>query len=195
MNIQKYIKECYGIAQSKGFYPEDSKIEDHLMGIVSEIGEAYEAHRLNKISSKMGFALTISEIVDNFDNKTYSKYFEEFYKDTFEDELADVFIRLFNLMGHYNIDPKNDWFIYGIKEVDLYIDDNFLLNHSFFQIHIINRVSKLSNKDSKPYPSDLGMIYQLLIEYCKFHKIPIEKHIQAKIEYNKTREHLHGKEY
>ena len=98
-------------------------------------------------------------------------------------------------MGHYNIDPKNDWFIYGIKEVDLYIDDNFLLNHSFFQIHIINRVSKLSNKDSKPYPSDLGMIYQLLIEYCKFHKIPIEKHIQAKIEYNKTREHLHGKEY
>lgn len=193
MNIKKEIKENYEIAKSKGFYPDDSKIEDHLMGIVSELGEAYEAHRGGKFCQSIDLEASLeTECFSNYENL---RFYRMKISGTFEDELADVFIRLFNLMGHYDISSDNNWFIHGIKEVDLYIDDNFLLNHSFFQIHIVNRFSKLSNKVGEPYPSDLGKIYQMLIEYCKYHNIPIEKHIQAKKQYNKYREHLHGKKY
>lgn len=121
MNINDLIKEAYEIAVEKGFYGTgycisckkyelcsseykeeagscdlyfyDRNISEMLMLIVSELGEAQEALRKNKRADMRGGI-----------NEMLPQVFEDYIKDTFEDELADVFIRLGDLCGYLNID-------------------------------------------------------------------------------------------
>ncbi len=197
MNIKQLIKENYEIAKSKGFYPKDSKIEDHLMGIVSELGEAYEAHRGGKFAKPSLY--TIDELATEMEKNNehfnlYKSYFVSGVKDSFEDELADVFIRLFNLCGHY-VDPMN----YDV------VEKNFNRNRAVgdmevsemlfrFQVTHLKQIFMDLSKGLVP-AGELGFAMKGLYLYCEKLNIPIEKHIKAKMEYNKTREHLHGKQY
>jgi len=77
-SIQTLVEECHAQAREKGFWDRDRNVGEMLMLIVSELGEAVEAHR------KGQFGLN--------------------QKDTFEDELADTAIRLFDLCGGLKVD-------------------------------------------------------------------------------------------
>jgi NTP pyrophosphatase (non-canonical NTP hydrolase) len=76
--ISNWVQNCHLAAREKGFWDKDRNVGEMLMLIVSELGEAIEAHR------KEIFGLG--------------------KKDTFEDELADTAIRLFDLCGGLGID-------------------------------------------------------------------------------------------
>lgn len=76
--ITQWISECHGNAKAKGFWDKERNVGEMLMLIVSELGEAVEAHR----HAKHGVG----------------------QKDTFEDELADTAIRLFDLCGGLGVD-------------------------------------------------------------------------------------------
>lgn len=77
-SITQWVEQCYTASKEKGFWENDRNVGEMLMLIVSELGEAIEAHR----SGKMGL--------------------EE--KDTFEDEIADTMIRIFDMCGGLGID-------------------------------------------------------------------------------------------
>jgi len=93
--------KCNGL----GINP-NRNISELLMLIVSEIGEAQEALRKNKHGDIQSFEDSKWPI--DIPTKDYHEYeiysFEEIIKDTFEDEIADTFIRLFDLCGYLNID-------------------------------------------------------------------------------------------
>ena len=130
MNISELIKEAHDNAVERGFYPdgEEKNIGELLMLIVSELGEALEAHRCGRFADWDMYDEVMDELKDNPAYKSLpSDLFNRDIKDTFEDEIADVFIRLFDLCGYL--------------------------------------------------------------------EIPIEKHIKAKMTYNRTRPHKHNKEY
>jgi len=90
MKIKEYIERCHKNAREHGFWDDvplcdSEKISEmkhyynsKLMLIVSELGEACEALREERFGVQQ--------------------------KDTFEDEIADVFIRLFDLCGGFKID-------------------------------------------------------------------------------------------
>jgi NTP pyrophosphatase (non-canonical NTP hydrolase) len=112
---EKELKDCSECAGIK-----ERNIPEMLMLIVSELSEALEAHRKGIFAK--------SDMYDwCYEEEYFPEWFKSEVKDTFEDEIADTFIRLFDLCEYLNID--------------------------------------------------------------------IEKHIEAKIEYNKTRGHKHGKGY
>ncbi len=188
MNIKKYIKECYEVAREKGFYPDDSKIEDHLMGIVSELGEAYEAHRNNKFSTNQMYTLEDYLIEDEHKDFRMA-YFKNVISGTFEDEIADVFIRLFNLCGFMDIEPEK---LPPCRNHVVYESASYVL---LFLSSIVSEMREDTFDRSDSIPRTLGRIFAILDIYVNQENIPIEKHIQAKHEYNKTREHLHGKKY
>lgn len=76
--LEAWIHECHKTAQTQGFWDQKRNVGEMLMLVVSELGEAIEAHR--------------------------SGLFGMEKKDTFEDEIADAVIRLFDLCGGLGID-------------------------------------------------------------------------------------------
>ena len=124
--MKELIKECYQTAKDKGFWDNQRNVGEMLMLVTSELGEAMEAHRKDKVANIYKF--NIERQTTPFHEESATKAaFELYIKDTLEDEIADAVIRLFDFAGGLNID--------------------------------------------------------------------LETHIRLKLDYNKTREKLHGKKY
>lgn len=214
LNIQELIKEAHQNAIDHGFYdcPEcktgyvkteenhtglkpceycngtgidtNKNIGELLMLIVSELGEALEAHRKNKTCTNY----IINDLIkqkENIQEFRWISLFEHHIKDTFEDEIADVFIRLFDLCGYLEIDNLKNIGVFGNL---VNIGESLLLiAGSLYNFHQNWLISKNAN--------DLHVSFGSLLWLCDKINIPIEKHIEAKMAYNKTRPHKHGKSY
>ena len=101
MTISNMVREAHSNAVDKGFWDtpgQTPNIGEKLMLIVSECSEALEALREDK------FAKDAAEQFA-FDLEHYTEEaFKANYKNTFEDELADVLIRVADLAGYMGID-------------------------------------------------------------------------------------------
>lgn len=76
--------------KAKGFWDSERNVGEMLMLVTSELGEAMEAHRKGRFADIAAFEETSD--------------FKAHVKDTFEDEIADAIIRLFDLAGGLGID-------------------------------------------------------------------------------------------
>lgn len=92
MRIKELCEKAHQTAVDKGFwYVAQKSPTELLMLIVSELGEACEALRKNRRQLP-----TIQQANGEFK--------KEWTKDTFEDEIADAFIRLGDMCQALNID-------------------------------------------------------------------------------------------
>jgi len=84
-SLRDWILECHETARKKGFWERERNVGVMLMLVVSELGEAIEAHRRGNFGMEQ--------------------------KDTFEDEIADTVIRLFDLCGGLgiNLEKQMEW--------------------------------------------------------------------------------------
>jgi len=113
-------QEEYKYAQRQGFGKQH--IGTKLMLVVTELSEALEAdrcgrhadvERFNKNLPMMLRNLRKADLQERDEDKIkayikakeeFKKNFEKHIKDTFEDEIADAFMRLMDLCGEYGID-------------------------------------------------------------------------------------------
>lgn len=120
MNIEELKKQAHEIATAKGFWEDfeignnlnaekdqivkDLFISQKLLLIISELTESMEALRNTKRYT--GNAELLQELLDQFKTSPnlFQMRFIHHIKDTFEDELADTFIRLADLCEKMNID-------------------------------------------------------------------------------------------
>lgn len=216
MNIKEYIEKAHSAALSKGFYDcpqcegdgnkkfdgfseycvlcqqtgknQNKNIGELLMLVVSELGEALEAHRSGKFADQTIFDKILNnEMMEH----THNRLFELKIKDTFEDELADVFIRLFDLCGYLKLDSK---VIQHVFDNGLYYTfEDINVGELFFTFinHELGRLYNINTRSAGCMGETLAYLYMV----CQILNIPIEKHIQSKMEYNETRDYKHGKEY
>jgi len=106
-NLNKLSKQIYEGNKLRGFDVSKENVGQTLMLVVSELSEALEAHRKDKQANYNGFDAMIwkNQDQERFETKeNFKQSFECCFKDTFEDEIADTFIRLFDLCGGLNID-------------------------------------------------------------------------------------------
>ncbi len=195
MEIEKLIAVAHSNAVEKGFYPEgvEKNIGELLMLIVSELGEALEAHRKNRFADWTGYQNHL-DYYDSWDKKSPGYLsqipisFRRNIKDTFEDEIADVYIRLFDLCGYLHINPHLKPYLSTEKLSDNVGERLLYLCGILCEMHI--------DPDKGLTQGDyISIVISMLNLYCTTWKIPIRKHITAKMEYNKTRPHKHGKAY
>lgn len=92
-------------------FVEDAVVTQLLFLIISEVSEAGEALRKNRRADLESMNVRVKELTNSINphmseelrlkesEKIFKDLFEKYSKDTFEDEIADVFIRLADMCG------------------------------------------------------------------------------------------------
>jgi NTP pyrophosphatase (non-canonical NTP hydrolase) len=109
--INTLIKLAHEKAKNGGWWDAERNIGELLMLTVSELSEALEALRKDHYADKKVVTDLYNDLVVNshdeefiLNESDWKASFEKSVKNTFEDELADVAIRLFDLCGGLNVD-------------------------------------------------------------------------------------------
>ena len=125
--------------------------------------------------------------VDEIDVVSRNRYFERDVKDTLEDELADVCIRIYDLCGMLDMEPT--YYDYGIKGRDFQnIPYRTFTERCFFLCTLITKCD-VDVRDA------IGFSLQFVYRMCEDMGIDIERHIELKMQYNESRPVKHGKKY
>lgn len=99
--INELAKEINQNAVNKGFYDVEKNIGEMLALIHSEVSEALECDRKDKYFKTLRLPLSNYE---KLPDDLFKVQFAQDVKDTFEDELGDIMIRVMDLAGYRNID-------------------------------------------------------------------------------------------
>lgn len=104
--MEKLIEKAHSVAKEKGFWDEERNVPEMLMLVVSELSEALEALRKDKWCDPLATAVLAKDLKNWHEvlNEPWKSGFEKAVKSSFEDEIADVAIRLFDLCGGLKID-------------------------------------------------------------------------------------------
>jgi NTP pyrophosphatase (non-canonical NTP hydrolase) len=113
MEVRELAQAIHKVNVKKGFWDKERNVGEMLMLVVSELGEAIEAHRKNKFADLEHF----EDLSREMEGK---KAFEIAVKDTFEDEIADAVIRLLDMSAGLNIDiQRHIWLKIGYNATRL----------------------------------------------------------------------------
>ena len=98
--INELSKQIHENNKRKGFYEDEKNIGEMLALIHSEVSEALEADRKDKWCAD----LSLSWAESTNDDPHFKDHYEETIKGTFQDELADIMIRVMDLAQFKGID-------------------------------------------------------------------------------------------
>lgn len=101
-NLNEISKQVYEANKLKGFDVKKENIGQTLCLIHSEISEALEATRKNRHADLNTATINGTDKLES--DSIFKAVFSQYIKDTFEDEIADTFIRLMDLVGALEID-------------------------------------------------------------------------------------------
>lgn len=182
-------------AKDKGFWENERNDGELFMLMISELGEAMEAHRKGKFASNEAhsFHLWMDAITTN---GNMAAKFKNEIKDTFEDELADTLIRIADYAGAKNLHIK---LLVGTEAYNDVADAHFPENVGEMLVLVSSRITSMyacsASQDDESLLQFLSDAVNESFLIARALDIDIVNHIRAKMEYNKTREKLHGKSY
>ena len=193
--VLSYIKRAYDTACRHGFHDVERSDAHWMMLVVSEIGEMVEADRKSRhaVYDAMDYCDKHS---DEIDLESWCRYFERDVKDTIEDELADVCIRLFDFCGTRDVVP--------MMADDGLIDMRDAFKESFGAMTVCEQcysfavlVTDVTCRNSifTSIGSTIGSLLSFAVAFADYHHIDLVWHIEHKMRYNESRAKLHGKGY
>lgn len=100
--INRLSKEIHAANKKKGFYADNKNIGEMLCLIHSEVSEALESDRKEQYASMTDTLW--DDMNKDLDDDYFKHAFIEYCKDTFEDELADIVIRVLDLAAFKGVD-------------------------------------------------------------------------------------------
>lgn len=189
-----YVKALDGLSKSihkvnvdKGFWENPNDLTTQKMLITSEAYEAFEAVRGGlRCEEELSDLAKMSSLK----NEWFVPLFKARVKDTVEDEIADVFIRLLDWAGHLMVNFKD--LPYFCENITYHFGENI--------VHDIDNLVTVIREDFESVNAPLlksAIINSLIavIQFCKAHNIDLITHAFLKVEYNKSRGYKHGKKF
>lgn len=167
--LNRLRDEAYATACNKGFHDEKHSDEHYLILVITEIAEAVQADRKGRRADRYAFdkyEITGLDFVENFERQI---------KNSVEDELADIVIRLLDFCGMngYSFD-------YLITP-----EEYFMRDFTYFAWCLCGSILY----------RNVELVVWSVIKYCEKHGIDILWHIKQKMEYNKMRPRMHDAKY
>lgn len=184
----------------KGFHAESHGVNHYLMLVLTEVGEAVEADRRGKRADVHGFESSMLAVGDLYFEDMFCRYI----KDTVEDELADVVIRLMDLVGLLGLSMK--WYDDEdeCEETRESFDKLFCGEDFSEQMFMLSclitecgcAIEPLDvDEDREQMVDDLFSVYAYVFHLADAMGIDLLWHIEQKMKYNEKRPAKHGKRY
>lgn len=189
----EYIKRAYEMACAHGFHDKELSIEHCLMLVITEVSEMVEADRKGKYAQvSMYESQKNTQQPENLKDEHKKFCFETFIKDTFEDEMADACIRLYDTAGAFGVTfDKEDFDIDMHEEYEEYFLSSLITEKAFVLCCVLSKILSGEERIRDIIGSSLYFL-ELMAE--EMH-IDLFWFIERKMEYNETRKKLHGKKY
>ena len=189
--LKQFMTKAYENAKAKGFYKPDLDVNQALMLIITEMGEAIQASRHNRHGSIDGYN-TYLEVSDEH------VAYEESLEGTVESEFADITLRIISLLGWYDsqntICLMNDTELKKTEEFHKveFEHGNYCLPTAMYLI--ITRITYFPFSCSPAWMNTLRLQDILVQVFALAHAegIDIVEHIKLKMQYNESRPYLHG---
>ena len=183
--ISDLVSNSYRVAHQHGFHDDYHSPAHYMMLVLSEIGEMVEADRKNRHADIACFNTSCME--------SWTTLFESLIKDTFEDEMADVVIRLFDFCGSLNVLPyTNDVMVDMSEEFAKFFGDKSICEQCFALSSMVVDVERADDSEMR---KRLGSTLSFIFEMANYHGIDLLWHVDRKMEYNESRPRRHGKAY
>lgn len=172
--------ECYKIACEHGWHDEEHSERHFLCLVISELMEAVEADRIDRHAD-------LESLNDAASVYPWIRCFATYVKDTVENELADAAIRILDLAGLQDCD------IGEAVTVRLKSADDYILLRAYFKASTFTEAvyTIVENLFFDGY--ELALLNVFNLAYVM--DFDLMEHIRLKMQYNRTRERLHGKKY
>ena len=172
--------ECYKIACEHGWHDEEHSERHFLSLVITELSEAVEADRIDRHAD-------LESLNDAASVYPWVRCFATYVKDTVEDELADAAIRILDLAGLQDCD------IGEAVTVRLKSADDYILMRAYFKASTFTEAvyTIVENLFFDGY--ELALLNVFNLAYVM--DFDLMEHIRLKMQYNRTRERLHGKKY
>ena len=192
--LNNLAKQIHQNAKDKGFWDNPRNTGELFMLIISEAAEALEAHIKGKKSdieqykTATGDGMAFNQIA-----------FRNFIKDTVEDELADVVIRILDYCAvqHIEADPETFDEIESFEISENFAEALLQITGSIYYASVSARAFEQREHDSdmENLKFEIHEAIWMIMRLCYREQIDILKHIELKMKYNATRERMHGKAY
>lgn len=191
--LKQDMNKAYQIAAHQGFYKPDTDINQELMLIITEMGEAIQADRHDRHGSIEQYHHWLA----TSDEHAYERTLEG----TVESEFADIAIRILSLLGWYaskdGINLMNDVTI--AKQIDFH---KLEFQRSTFSLptalyNIITHLTYFPFSCSPSWMNTLRLQETLMQVFAlaSMYNIDLVEHINLKMKYNESRPYLHGCNY
>jgi len=197
--VSDLVSNSYRVARNHGFHDDYHSPAHYMMLVLSEIGEMVEVDRKNRYArvpnDKVG--TVYSPQTFHKDNKFFTETFEKNIKDTFEDEMADVVIRLCDFCGSLNVLPQmNDVMVDMSEKFSEFFGKKSICEQCFYLSSMVVNIERSSyDADDTEMRKCLGSTLSFIFEMAHFHGIDLLWHVDRKMEYNESRPRRHGKAY
>lgn len=166
----------------KGFYINSVSTRITFL-IASEFMEYYEAYRKD-------LSANLEEYKRVANNQNQVEEFKKHIKGSMQEELADVAIRIYDLLGYDDLPPNT------LDQTNAIInakqDDDLLPNGNDDDVdELVNYLVNLLTTTVESLPNKLAE------SWIAVHRLEdnLDEYINIKIEYNLSREYLHGKKF
>lgn len=201
-DIKTVAQKIHENSKDKGFWEASSNLNVKRALIITELAEAVDAHRINKRADVDQFkkefladcstptrdrfnTMKVLKASTQRDLTLYAHLFQQYVKDTVEDELADTYIRCLDLL----IKEYEIWHVEGkMIENNVQVEvKEFVPTDKFAEnVYLLIRAS-FDNKASWTESMCWGIDQIADIEGAD-----LQTHIELKMAYNRSRERLHG---
>lgn len=192
MNLTDLTKDAYQNAKAHGFN-ETEDIERTLMLIITEIGEAVDAHRKGWIAegNRAWFEAVLVKTSDV--DKRMTAY-EGYIKNQLEDELADVVIRIASLCGACadTLEASSEEWKSAERQARWMFHNVSFPAMCLHLCHGIVTANSLRETNGYRWLNAVKFVAWQILAYCKIEGIDIEWYIRRKMEYNIHRQPMHG---
>lgn len=185
MNYNELTKLAHSNAVNHGFWEQKQSNEHCLCLVITEISEAVEADRNGQRANKIGFDTGLANAYQGIIRPDwFDKCFHACIKNTLEDEMADIAIRLFDLAGALGVDFDK------MQPCRYYrAFDKFSFTENAFGL-----VKGLS-RDAIGIEKRIQFGINYVEGWAKSLNIDLVWHIEQKMKYNEPRPFKHNKEY